>query len=368
MPFKSKKQERFMFLRHPDIAKRWVHEYGHAPAKSTARNPSKPKPRRKKADEAMPRITYAQLVHEAVAAMNEGDYAIAAELFKAALPLRLAENTEDPSAGDSMGVEACSACHRPMKGKTVYTCSGCGAKKASSTCAACSGKMAMKCSACGGSFGPSRSPVAYITAAQIRTAMPGEVDDYVDPSVGFNDYQSPTVTDPEEERKLLEEERSRKRIEELMRPGTTRYDPDSPDEPENLELLPDDDATVRSRFDLPGLADRQMAEDWRTNPDKLPAVDPEDEQRQLLLDVIKKIRDRVQPSLLNRLEEKTLEHGEPVEPYEEDGRWRARGVQRAPKTGVPGGNLGNPDEMIDYSSIVYPTADQIRTAVKMLRK
>jgi hypothetical protein len=31
MPFKSAKQERYMFMFHPDIAKRWVERYGHAP-------------------------------------------------------------------------------------------------------------------------------------------------------------------------------------------------------------------------------------------------------------------------------------------------------------------------------------------------
>jgi len=28
MPFKSYSQQRFMFLRHPDIAERWAHKYG----------------------------------------------------------------------------------------------------------------------------------------------------------------------------------------------------------------------------------------------------------------------------------------------------------------------------------------------------
>lgn len=28
MPFKSKAQQRFMFARHPEIAKRWSKEYG----------------------------------------------------------------------------------------------------------------------------------------------------------------------------------------------------------------------------------------------------------------------------------------------------------------------------------------------------
>ena len=28
MPFKSKKQKKFMFAKHPDIAKRWAKKYG----------------------------------------------------------------------------------------------------------------------------------------------------------------------------------------------------------------------------------------------------------------------------------------------------------------------------------------------------
>jgi hypothetical protein len=37
MPFRSEKQRRYMFMRHPDIAHRWAHEYG-----------SKPQPKRSK--------------------------------------------------------------------------------------------------------------------------------------------------------------------------------------------------------------------------------------------------------------------------------------------------------------------------------
>ena len=36
MPFKSESQRRFLWLKHPDIAKRWAHEYpnqGHLPKK-----------------------------------------------------------------------------------------------------------------------------------------------------------------------------------------------------------------------------------------------------------------------------------------------------------------------------------------------
>lgn len=46
MPFKSKAQARFMFARHPRIAKRWVAESGKAhPIKRlpTHKKPSKPR-------------------------------------------------------------------------------------------------------------------------------------------------------------------------------------------------------------------------------------------------------------------------------------------------------------------------------------
>lgn len=31
MPFESEKQRRFLWLKHPDIAKRWAHKYGNKP-------------------------------------------------------------------------------------------------------------------------------------------------------------------------------------------------------------------------------------------------------------------------------------------------------------------------------------------------
>lgn len=37
MPFKSEKQRRYMFAKHPTIAKKWAHKYG-----------SKPQPSKKK--------------------------------------------------------------------------------------------------------------------------------------------------------------------------------------------------------------------------------------------------------------------------------------------------------------------------------
>lgn len=33
MPFKSKRQQAFMYARHPEIAKRWQAEYGNPPKK-----------------------------------------------------------------------------------------------------------------------------------------------------------------------------------------------------------------------------------------------------------------------------------------------------------------------------------------------
>lgn len=37
MPFQSEKQKRFMFAKHPDIAKRWSKEYGSEPSHSASR-------------------------------------------------------------------------------------------------------------------------------------------------------------------------------------------------------------------------------------------------------------------------------------------------------------------------------------------
>lgn len=34
MPFKSEKQRRYMWMKHPDIARRWTEEYGSKPKKS----------------------------------------------------------------------------------------------------------------------------------------------------------------------------------------------------------------------------------------------------------------------------------------------------------------------------------------------
>jgi len=34
MPFKSEKQRRFMYAKHPEIAKRWTKEYGSEPRPS----------------------------------------------------------------------------------------------------------------------------------------------------------------------------------------------------------------------------------------------------------------------------------------------------------------------------------------------
>lgn len=35
MPFRSEKQRRFMWARHPEIARRWTDEYGSKPRKKT---------------------------------------------------------------------------------------------------------------------------------------------------------------------------------------------------------------------------------------------------------------------------------------------------------------------------------------------
>lgn len=35
MPFKSEKQRRFLWAKHPEIAKRWTAEYGSAPESRT---------------------------------------------------------------------------------------------------------------------------------------------------------------------------------------------------------------------------------------------------------------------------------------------------------------------------------------------
>jgi hypothetical protein len=37
MPFKSEKQRRFLWAKHPDIAKRWTAEYGSTPRPTTAK-------------------------------------------------------------------------------------------------------------------------------------------------------------------------------------------------------------------------------------------------------------------------------------------------------------------------------------------
>ena len=35
MPFKSAAQERALFAKNPDLARKWVHKYGHAPGFKT---------------------------------------------------------------------------------------------------------------------------------------------------------------------------------------------------------------------------------------------------------------------------------------------------------------------------------------------
>ena len=39
MPFKSEKQRRFMWAKHPDIARRWTEKYGSKPKKAKGMKP-----------------------------------------------------------------------------------------------------------------------------------------------------------------------------------------------------------------------------------------------------------------------------------------------------------------------------------------
>lgn len=36
MPFRSEKQRRFMWMHHPEVAKKWVHKYGSTPVGKVA--------------------------------------------------------------------------------------------------------------------------------------------------------------------------------------------------------------------------------------------------------------------------------------------------------------------------------------------
>jgi hypothetical protein len=43
MPFRSEKQRRYLWMHHPDIARRWAHKYGSKPVKSKKRTSRKKK-------------------------------------------------------------------------------------------------------------------------------------------------------------------------------------------------------------------------------------------------------------------------------------------------------------------------------------
>lgn len=42
MPFRSEQQRKFMWARHPEIARRWSHKYGSKPKRSPRRKKKKP--------------------------------------------------------------------------------------------------------------------------------------------------------------------------------------------------------------------------------------------------------------------------------------------------------------------------------------
>ena len=46
MPFQSEKQRRYLFAKHPAIAKRWAKEYGTKPVRKVAKKTSRDRPRR----------------------------------------------------------------------------------------------------------------------------------------------------------------------------------------------------------------------------------------------------------------------------------------------------------------------------------
>ena len=143
MPFNSPKQEAFMWAKHPDIARRWVHEHGHAKGwKNYQKNvipknrKSRARKKRKGAAMEMPKLTYSQVVDEAVAALTDGQLDVAADLFAASMNLRYAER--------------CEACGG-KKSKLVWTCKACNTREAEMGCQACMSRQGGKtCKACGG--------------------------------------------------------------------------------------------------------------------------------------------------------------------------------------------------------------------------
>lgn len=46
MPFKSAKQERFMWAKHPSIARRWTHKYGSYESRNESFHADEEKPKK----------------------------------------------------------------------------------------------------------------------------------------------------------------------------------------------------------------------------------------------------------------------------------------------------------------------------------
>jgi len=140
MPFESPKQEAFMFAKHPDIAKRWVHEYGHARGWKAYQKNVIPKRRRargkKEASTSMPKVTYAEVIEEAISALDDGQLDMAGDLFVAAMSLRFAEK--------------CQVCGGDKK-RIIWTCRACNARETEMGCESCIGRQGGRsCKACGG--------------------------------------------------------------------------------------------------------------------------------------------------------------------------------------------------------------------------
>lgn len=143
MPFDSAKQEAYMWHAHPDIARRWVHEHGHAKGwKDYQKNviPRKRRARRRKgAAIDMPKLTYSQVVDEALAALDDGQLDMAGDLFVAAMSLRFAETCEACGGKKKRVVWTCRACNAR---ESEMGCESCMSRQGGRACRACGGKMA----------------------------------------------------------------------------------------------------------------------------------------------------------------------------------------------------------------------------------
>jgi RNA polymerase-binding transcription factor DksA len=172
-PFKSPRQEAYLWKFHPDVARHKFEGTGkHAPGwkkhlkEKVLPKAKKAKDKKRKADDDMEKVTYTQLVNEAIQAMNEGDHDIATELFRAALPLR---ETREITAGDA---GACTSCGKPIAKKIVYGCKKCGTKEAASICESCFSKQAKVCSACGGPMTVIKANASDPDAREISAERP----------------------------------------------------------------------------------------------------------------------------------------------------------------------------------------------------